>query len=59
MDELELPGVRQAIANGQEELTLVDRTQGRTYTVRLPLTERQRGMLLAGGLLLYTREQQA
>ena len=59
MDELELPGVRQAIANGQEELMLVDRTQGRTYTVRLPLTERQRGMLLAGGLLLYTREQQA
>lgn len=59
MDDLELPGVRQAIAAGQEELTLVDRTRNRTYTVRLPLTERQRGILLAGGLLLYTREQQA
>ena len=55
-DVLSLPGVRAAIAAGQEELTLVNETRGTSCTVLLPLTERQRGMVLAGGLLNYTRE---
>ncbi len=58
MDELTLPGVREAIAQGQEQLTLHNATKGRDYTVCLPLTQRQRGMILAGGLLNYTRESQ-
>ena len=58
MDELSLPGVREAIAQGKEQLTLRDKTTGKEYAVCLPLTQRQRGMILAGGLLNYTREQQ-
>ncbi len=55
-DILSLPGIRAAIAAGSEEITIADETSGRTFTARLPLTERQRGMLLAGGLLNYSRE---
>ena len=58
MDELTLPHVREAIAQGQEQLTLHNAAKGRDYTVCLPLTQRQRGMILAGGLLNYTRESQ-
>ena len=58
MDELTLPHVREAIAQGQEQLTLHNATKGRDYTVCLPQTQRQRGMILAGGLLNYTRESQ-
>ena len=58
MDELTLPHVREAIAQGQEQLTLHNATKGRDYTVCLPLTQRQRGMILAGGLLNYPRESQ-
>ena len=43
MDELTLPHVREAIAQGQEQLTLHNATKGRDYTVCLPLTQRQRG----------------
>ncbi len=58
MDELTLPHVREAIVQGQEQLTLHNATKGQDYTVCLPLTQRQRGMILAGGLLNYTRESQ-
>ncbi len=58
MDELTLPGVREAIAQGQERLTLHNAANGKDYQVCLPLTQRQRGMILAGGLLNYTRESQ-
>lgn len=58
MDELTLPGVREAIAQGREQLILHNVTKGQDYTVCLPLTQRQRGMILAGGLLNYTRENQ-
>ena len=50
--------IENAIAQGQEQLTLHNATKGRDYTVCLPLTQRQRGMILAGGLLNYTRESQ-
>ncbi len=59
MDELALPGIRAAIEAGQEALTLRNVTKGHDYTVLLPLTERQRGMILSGGLLNYTKESQA
>lgn len=58
MDELALPGVREAIVQGKEQLTLRNETTGKEYAVCLPLTQRQRGMILAGGLLNYTRESQ-
>lgn len=56
MDELALPGIRAAIQAGQEQLTLRNQTKNRDYTVLLPLTDRQRGMILSGGLLNFTRE---
>ena len=58
MDELSLPDVRAAITAGEECLTLRNETKGHDYAVLLPLTSRQRGMILAGGLLNYTRENQ-
>lgn len=58
MDELSLPNVRAAITAGEECLTLRNVTKGHDYAVLLPLTSRQRGMILAGGLLNYTRENQ-
>ena len=58
MDELSLPNVRAAITAGEERLTLRNETKGHDYAVLLPLTSRQRGMILAGGLLNYTRENQ-
>ncbi len=55
-DTLTLPGVREAIEAGCAELTLRNDTRGESYTVLLPLTDRQRGCVLCGGLLNYTRE---
>ena len=57
MDELSLPEVRSAIAAGKEELELRNETKQESYRVLLPLTERQRGMILAGGLINYIRTQ--
>lgn len=54
-DELELPHIRSEIENGQE-VTLIDHTKGITLTLTCAVSERQRDMLLAGGLLNYTRE---
>lgn len=54
-DELELNGIRVAIENaGSVQLT--NRTKGETYELAYELSDRQRDMLLAGGLLNYTRE---
>ena len=39
------------------QITVLDETSGRRIVALLPLTDRQRGMLLAGGLLNYSREQ--
>ena len=56
-DELELPGIRQAVEAGQETISLRNVTKNETYTMRMPLTERQKHMILAGGLICYTRSQ--
>ncbi|MGN0794462.1 MAG: aconitate hydratase [Aristaeellaceae bacterium] len=56
-DELTLPGVRALVEAGSEALTLHNVTRDEDYTVLLPLTERQKGCILCGGLLNYTREQ--
>ncbi len=54
-DELELPNVRTAIANG-ENATMINKTKNETYELTYDLSARQREMILAGGLLNYTRE---
>ena len=58
-DTLTLPGIREAIAAGCERVTVRDERTGKEIPALLPLTDRQRGMLLAGGLLNYSREQSA
>lgn len=55
-DELELNGIRDAIASGAEEFSLTDKTTGESIPVKLDFSKRQRDMLLAGGLLNYTKE---
>jgi aconitate hydratase len=55
MDELCLPEVRKAIESGKDELILRNETKNESYRVKLPLTERQRGMILSGGLINYIR----
>ena len=56
MDELELPNIRSAIANGTKVI-LKNKTKGTEIELEPVLTERQRDLVLAGGLLNYTREQ--
>ena len=54
-DELSLPDVRSLIADGKKELTLVNKTTGKELKVLCELSERTRDIILAGGLLDYTR----
>ena len=56
-DELCLDGIRESIANGTEVI-LKNNTTGESYKLDYQLSERQRDILLAGGLLDYTRESQ-
>ena len=51
------PEVRKKIEAGSETLELRNETKGESYAVSLPLTERQRGMILAGGLINFIRTQ--
>ncbi|XOQ49265.1 MAG: aconitate hydratase [Eubacteriales bacterium] len=55
MDELELPDIRKEIESGTTVL-VKNRTKGTTFEAEAVLSERQRKMVLAGGLLNYTRE---
>lgn len=54
-DELSLPNIAARLADGGK-ITLVNKTKGEEYVLQYELSERQRNMLLAGGLLNYTRE---
>ncbi|MBE6822410.1 MAG: aconitate hydratase [Ruminococcaceae bacterium] len=56
MDELELPNIREAIQN-HGKILVKNKTKGTEFEVKAVLTDRQRNMVLAGGLLNYTREQ--
>ena len=59
MDVLTLKDIRAQVASGKEEILVHNDTTGKTFTTRLKITERQRGMLLAGGLLNTVKEQNA
>jgi aconitate hydratase len=52
-DRLTVDGVAAGLAQGR--LTVLDETTGRAIAVRCVLTERERGILLAGGRLAHTR----
>lgn len=55
MDEIELPNVRAEIEAGSA-VTVIDKTKGLTFSAQPVLSPRQQKMVLAGGLLNYTRE---
>lgn len=59
LDELTIDNAREqvkAAVNGSL-VTVKNVTKGTTFDCKLAISERQAGMLLAGGLLNYTREQ--
>jgi aconitate hydratase len=56
-DLLELPGIAEAIRAGKSEFALVNKTTGEQYKVSCELSERNRAIMLAGGLLDYTRDK--
>ena len=53
-DELELVALHAQVASA-ETLAITDKAQGFTFQVNLNLSQRQRKILLAGGLLNFTR----
>ncbi len=54
-DELSLPDIRQRIENNQP-IVLRNETKNEEYAIGCELSQRQRDIILAGGLLNYTRE---
>lgn len=55
-DKLEIAGVREAVKNGNTQLIVVNKTNGKEIPVLCELTGRTKDIMLAGGLLDYTRE---
>ncbi len=55
MDELKITDLKNAIANA-DEVAVCDITKGFEFKAELSLSKRQRDMLIAGGLLNYTKE---
>ncbi|PIX86196.1 MAG: aconitate hydratase, partial [Nitrospirae bacterium CG_4_10_14_3_um_filter_53_41] len=53
-DEILLPGIRESLRQGKKP-TLINKTRNKEIPVSYALTERQRSILVAGGLLNYTR----
>ncbi|ARP50435.1 MULTISPECIES: aconitate hydratase [Caproicibacterium] len=54
MDELSLPNIRAELESGLP-VTVKNETKGFAFHADSPLTDRQRKMILAGGLLNYTK----
>lgn len=54
-DELSLKGIKNAIINN-EPAVLVNITTGDEYEIKYDLSQRQKDIILAGGLLNYTKE---
>ena len=56
MDDLRLPHIKEELEQGNQ-VTLEDVTKGITIQVEAQLTKRQRAMVIAGGLLNYTKSK--
>ncbi len=54
-DELSLKGIKNAIINNKPAV-LVNLTTGEEYAIKYDLSQRQKDIILAGGLLNYTKE---
>ena len=55
-DELVIENVRDQIQNGNE-ITVLNKTTEKGFTALLTVSDRQKDMLYAGGLLNYTKEK--
>jgi len=55
-DKLEIKGVREAVKNGNTQLIVENKANGKEIPVLCELTGRTKDIMLAGGLLDYTRE---
>ena len=55
-DSLVIEGVRAAVESGQTELIVKNKTNGKEIPVLCELSGRTKDIMLAGGLLDYTRE---
>ena len=55
-DQLVLADVRKAVEEGKTELTVINKTNGKEIPVLCELSGRTKDIMLAGGLLDYTRE---
>ena len=55
-DELVLADVRKDVENGKSQFTVVNKTNGKEIPVLCELSGRTKDIMLAGGLLDYTRE---
>ncbi|HNY27102.1 MAG TPA: aconitate hydratase [Candidatus Sumerlaeota bacterium] len=57
-DRLDIPDLKAALKKGAETVTVVNQTKKTSFEVALNFSVRQREILLAGGLLNLTRDQQ-
>ena len=55
-DQLLLADVRKSVAEGVSQLTVIDKTNGAEIPVLCELSGRTKDIMLAGGLLDFTRE---
>ncbi len=55
-DSLSIPNVRQFIIDGKEDLVIINNTNGKEIPVKCELSGRTRDIILAGGLLDYTKQ---
>ena len=55
-DELVIADVRKSVSEGKAELTVLDKTNGAEIPVLCELSGRMKDIMLAGGLLDFTRE---
>ena len=56
-DELALENVAERVQKGESRIPVTNVTKGFTAEMKLELTERQRGMILAGGLINMISQQ--
>ena len=55
-DELSIPDVKKLISEGKEDLVIINKTTGKEIPVKCELSERTKDIILAGGLLNYTKQ---
>jgi aconitate hydratase len=58
-DKLVINGLKRALNRGESTIEVRNATKRKTFTANLDLGRRQRDIVVAGGLLNFTRKRQA